>query len=43
MTVDDETFRRFGRPAAKDGGEGSHHVSVYLGGTTRVDLFLQRS
>jgi catechol 2,3-dioxygenase-like lactoylglutathione lyase family enzyme len=43
MTVDDETFRRFGRPPAKDGGEGSHHISVYLGGTTRVDLFLQRS
>ncbi len=43
MTVDDETFRRFGRPAAADGGNGSHHVSVYLGGSTRVDLFLQRS
>jgi catechol 2,3-dioxygenase-like lactoylglutathione lyase family enzyme len=43
MTVDDETFRRFGRPAAADGGEGSHHISVYFSGTTRVDLFLQRS
>jgi catechol 2,3-dioxygenase-like lactoylglutathione lyase family enzyme len=43
MTVDDETFRRFGRPPARDGGEGSHHVSVYFGGSTRVDLFLQRS
>jgi catechol 2,3-dioxygenase-like lactoylglutathione lyase family enzyme len=43
MTVDDETFRRFGRPPAETGGEGSHHVSVYLGGSTRVDLFLQRS
>lgn len=43
MTVDDETFRRFGRPPAKDAGEGSHHISVYLGGKTRVDLFLQRS
>jgi catechol 2,3-dioxygenase-like lactoylglutathione lyase family enzyme len=43
MTVDDETFRRFGRPPAENGGEGSHHVSVYLGGSTRVDLFLQRS
>jgi catechol 2,3-dioxygenase-like lactoylglutathione lyase family enzyme len=43
MTVDDEKFRRFGRPSAKDGGERSHHISVYLGGKTRVDLFLQRS
>lgn len=43
MTVDDDTFRRFGRPPAENGGEGSHHVSVYLGGSTRVDLFLQRS
>jgi catechol 2,3-dioxygenase-like lactoylglutathione lyase family enzyme len=41
MTVDDETFRRFGRPPAANGGDGSHHVSVYLGGATRVDLFLQ--
>jgi len=43
MTVDDETFRRYGRPPAKDGGDGSHHISVYLGGATRIDLFLQRS
>ena len=43
MTVDDETFRRFGRPPAANGGEGAHHVSVYFGGSTRVDLFLQRS
>jgi len=43
MSVDDETFRRFGRPPAKDGGDGSHHISVYLGGATRIDLFLQRS
>src|ERR1700730_3289112 len=43
MTVDDDTFRRFGRPPADNGGEGSHHVSVYLGGSTRVDLFLQSS
>jgi catechol 2,3-dioxygenase-like lactoylglutathione lyase family enzyme len=43
MTVDDETFRRFGRPPAEDGGDGSHHISVYLGGATRIDLFLQRS
>ena len=32
MTVDDETFKRFGRPPAANGGEGSHHVSVFLGG-----------
>jgi catechol 2,3-dioxygenase-like lactoylglutathione lyase family enzyme len=43
MTVNDETFRRFGRPPAQNGGEGSHHVSVYFGGTTRIDLFLQQS
>lgn len=41
MTVDDETFRRFGRPPAANHGEGAHHLSVYLGGATRVDLFLQ--
>ena len=35
MTIDDETFRRFGRPPAENGGEGSHHISVYLGGSTR--------
>jgi catechol 2,3-dioxygenase-like lactoylglutathione lyase family enzyme len=43
MTVDDETFRRFGRPPAGDGGEGAYHVSIYMGGTTRLDLFLQRT
>jgi catechol 2,3-dioxygenase-like lactoylglutathione lyase family enzyme len=43
MTVDDETFRQFGRPPAQNGGEGAHHVSVYFGGVTRIDLFLQRS
>jgi Glyoxalase/Bleomycin resistance protein/Dioxygenase superfamily len=43
MTVDDETFRRFGRPAAANNGEGAHHVSVFLGGITRIDLFLQQS
>jgi len=43
MTIDDETFRRFGRPPAANNGEGSHHVSVYLGGVTRIDLFLQQS
>src|SRR5215472_13125362 len=43
MRVDDETFKRFGRPPAANGGEGSHHISVCLGGRTRVDLFLQHS
>jgi len=43
MTVDDEMLRRFNRPPAPDNGEGSHHVSVYLGGATRVDLFLQHA
>ena len=43
MTVDDDTLRKFGRPPAPDNGEGSHHISVYLGGMTRVDLFLQHA
>jgi catechol 2,3-dioxygenase-like lactoylglutathione lyase family enzyme len=43
MTIDDEAFKRFGRPPAPNGGEGAHHVSVYLGGTTRIDLFLQQT
>ncbi len=42
MTIDDDALTKFGRPPAPDGGEGSHHLSVYLGGTTRVDLFLQQ-
>jgi len=41
MTVDDETFRRFGRPPAANKGEGAHHVSLFAGGATRIDLFLQ--
>ena len=41
MTVDDETFRRFGRPPAANNGDGAHHVSVFMGGRTRIDLFLQ--
>jgi catechol 2,3-dioxygenase-like lactoylglutathione lyase family enzyme len=43
MEVNDETFRRYGRPPAPNNGEGSHHISVFLGGATRVDLFLQHS
>lgn len=43
MTIDDAALRRFGRPPAPNQGEGSHHVSVYLGGKTRLDLFLQQS
>ena len=41
MTVDDETFRRFGRSPAANDGDGAHHVSVFMGGRTRIDLFLQ--
>jgi catechol 2,3-dioxygenase-like lactoylglutathione lyase family enzyme len=41
MKVDDETFRRFGRPPAPDGGVGAHHISVFMTGATRIDLFLQ--
>jgi catechol 2,3-dioxygenase-like lactoylglutathione lyase family enzyme len=43
MRVDDETLRRYGRPPAARNGQGSHHISVFLGGKTRVDLFLQDS
>ena len=43
MTVDDETFRRFGRPPAPNGGQGAHHISLLVGGTVRLDLFLQDS
>lgn len=43
MKIDDETFRRHGRPPAPNSGEGAHHISVFLGGKTRVDLFLQHS
>ncbi|MBV8534964.1 MAG: VOC family protein [Alphaproteobacteria bacterium] len=43
MTVDDEAFRRFGRPPAENNGEGAYHVSIYMGGATRLDLFLQGS
>jgi catechol 2,3-dioxygenase-like lactoylglutathione lyase family enzyme len=43
MAVDDAALARFGRPPAPNGGEGSHHLSVYLGGATRVDLFLQHA
>jgi catechol 2,3-dioxygenase-like lactoylglutathione lyase family enzyme len=41
MTVDDETFRRFGRSPAPNHGDGAHHISVYMSGATRIDLFLQ--
>ena len=41
MTVDDETFKKYGRQAAHNSGQGAHHVSVFLGGKTRIDLFLQ--
>ncbi len=42
MRVDDETFKKYGRPIAPDGGNGAHHVSLFLGGITRIDLFKQR-
>lgn len=41
MTIDAAALRKFGHPPAENGGEGMYHVSVYMGGGTRVDLFLQ--
>jgi catechol 2,3-dioxygenase-like lactoylglutathione lyase family enzyme len=41
MKVDDETFARFGRPPAPNNGEGAHHISIFMNGATRIDLFLQ--
>jgi catechol 2,3-dioxygenase-like lactoylglutathione lyase family enzyme len=41
MKVDDETFKRFGRPPAPNNGEGAYHISVFMSGSTRIDLFLQ--
>ncbi len=41
MTIDDAALQRYGRPPAPEQGNGVHHVSVLLGGQTRVDLFLQ--
>ncbi len=43
MVFDDAALARFGRPPAPNGGESAHHVSVYMGGATRVDLFLQHA
>jgi catechol 2,3-dioxygenase-like lactoylglutathione lyase family enzyme len=42
MTIDDEALRRFGRPSAGD-GDGVHHHSLLVGGSTRVDIFQQRN
>lgn len=43
MTVDEKLFARIGRPFPPNGGEMAYHVSVYLDGKTRVELFLQRA
>jgi catechol 2,3-dioxygenase-like lactoylglutathione lyase family enzyme len=43
MTIDAAALEKFGRPPAENGGDGTYHVSVLLGGSTRVDLFLQNS
>ena len=43
MTVDNAFLARYGRPPAPNNGEGAHHLSIYLGGATRVDLFLQHA
>lgn len=41
LTIDAAALRRYGRPPAENDGDGVYHDSVLLGGTTRVDLFLQ--
>jgi len=43
MTIDAEALQTFGRPPAPDRGEGAYHVSLYMGGVTRIDLFLQHA
>ncbi|HEU4539390.1 MAG TPA: VOC family protein, partial [Polyangiaceae bacterium] len=43
MTIDAESLARFGRPPAPNDGEGAYHVSLLLGGSTRLDLFQQRA
>ncbi|MFV8755550.1 VOC family protein [Nannocystaceae bacterium ST9] len=42
MTIDAEALERFGRPPAEREGEGTFHVSLFLSGSTRIDLFWQR-
>ncbi len=41
-TVDAAALAKFGRPPAPNDGEGAYHVSLFAGGSTRLDLFLQR-
>jgi catechol 2,3-dioxygenase-like lactoylglutathione lyase family enzyme len=43
MTLDAEALARFGRPPAPNDGDGAYHVSLVLGGSTRLDLFLQQA
>ncbi|MBV9946834.1 MAG: VOC family protein [Myxococcales bacterium] len=43
MTIDAAALARFGRPPAPADGDGVFHVSVLLAGSTRLDLFQQRS
>lgn len=42
MTIDAAALRRFERPPAERDGDGVYHVSLCMGGHTRIDLFLQR-
>jgi catechol 2,3-dioxygenase-like lactoylglutathione lyase family enzyme len=41
MKVDNDFFRKVGRPLMDPATPGAFHISVLLGGSTRVDLFLQ--
>ncbi|TPV95136.1 MAG: VOC family protein [Myxococcales bacterium FL481] len=41
MTVDAAALASRGLPAARADGQGTYHVSVIVGGATRLDLFLQ--
>lgn len=40
--VDNDFFRKVGRPVYDDDAQGVFHISILFGGPTRVDLFQQR-
>jgi catechol 2,3-dioxygenase-like lactoylglutathione lyase family enzyme len=42
MRVDNDFFTKVGRAPVDPAAQGAFHISVLFGGSTRVDLFLQR-